>query len=131
MTGEVQYDRTATVPITIRGQDRADDITVAAIIDTGFDGFLSLPAAMVALLRLDYLGQMQTTVFGGFAATFDLHPAIVLFADEERGIVLTAAENPPLIGMSLLYGSKLTVDVVDGGAVSIEPLPFDPIMEGT
>jgi hypothetical protein len=29
----------------------------------------------------------------------------------------------PLIGMSLLYGSRVTLDVVDGGPVTIEPVP--------
>ena len=38
------------------------------------------------------------------------------------GIVL-AADGTPLIGMSLLRGTRVTVEVEDGGLVTIEPLP--------
>ena len=32
-------------------------------------------------------------------------------------------EGGALLGMSLLYGSRLVIDVVDGGAVTIDALP--------
>ena len=129
--GEVHFDRTATVSITIRGFSGANDKTIVAVIDTGFDRFLSLPMEWVTGLRLAFLGRGESVLFGGSVAEFDIYAAIVEIAGEERGIIVFAAENPPLIGMSLLYGLKLTVEVVDGGMVVIEPLPFEPIVETT
>lgn len=126
--GELQYDRTATVSVIVYGQSGADDITLDAIIDTGFDGFLSLPMDTISSLKLDFFDREETLVFGGLTAEFDTHLAVVEFAGEERGIVVFAAENPPLVGMSLLYGMKLTMEVVDGGLVNIETLPFEPVI---
>ena len=37
--------------------------------------------------------------------------------------MLLDADGGPLVGMSLLYGSRVTLDVVDGGPITIEPLP--------
>lgn len=62
--GEVQYDRTATVPVTIGGRGGAEDITIAAIIDTGFDGFLSLPMSLITELNLDYVSRRASSLFG-------------------------------------------------------------------
>ncbi len=125
--GEVQYDRTATVFITIRGRSGADDIGLDAIIDTGFDGFLSLPPDTVSLLKLDYFDREETSVFGGLTVEFDTFLGAVEFAGEGRGIVICATDNPPLIGMSLLYGLQLTVETVDGGEVTLARLPNAPL----
>ena len=42
--------------------------------------------------------------------------------DELREVMVLAAEGGPLIGMSLLRGSRITIDVDDGGLVAVEPL---------
>jgi hypothetical protein len=39
-----------------------------------------------------------------------------------EGIVL-AADGMPLVGMALLSGSRVCLDIIDGGRVTIEPLP--------
>jgi hypothetical protein len=38
-------------------------------------------------------------------------------------VLVLAADGGPLVGLSLLYGHRVTLDVVDGGRVSIEALP--------
>ena len=49
MTGVVNSDLEATIRLTIRGTDgRSRRIT--AVIDTGFDGWLSVPPSLVAEL---------------------------------------------------------------------------------
>jgi hypothetical protein len=44
---------------------------------------------------------------------------------EHKGKHLMVLEEAgaPLAGMSLLYGSRVTLQIVDGGDVTIEPLP--------
>ena len=53
----------------------------------------------------------------------DVYDASIEWDGQVRPILVLEADDVPLIGMALLYGSRLTIDVVDGGAVTIEPLP--------
>ncbi len=68
-------------------------------------------------------------MFGGEIVMFDIYLAAVEFAGEGRGVVAFAADNPPLIGMSLLYGLQMTMETVDGGELIITRLPHEPIGE--
>nr|MBC8228759.1 clan AA aspartic protease [bacterium] len=49
--------------------------------------------------------------------------AKVLWHNQEREVLVLQADGGPLVGMSLLYGSRVTLDVVDGGDVIIDILP--------
>jgi predicted aspartyl protease len=49
--------------------------------------------------------------------------ATILWHGQPRPIMVLEANSDPLAGMSLLYGSRLVVDVVDGGTVTVQPLP--------
>ena len=40
----------------------------------------------------------------------------------DREAVIRLRLRGPLVGVSLLYGHRLTVDVVDGGPVTLAPL---------
>ncbi|MDE2999679.1 MAG: hypothetical protein OXU79_11440 [Gemmatimonadota bacterium] len=46
----------------------------------------------------------------------------MLWNDEVRTVEVAAAETDPLVGMGLLRGYSLSVDVVENGAVMIESL---------
>jgi len=46
-----------------------------------------------------------------------------LWDGRARLVSVHTAQGAPLIGVSLLYDHLLTVEVFDGGAVTIEPLP--------
>ena len=43
--------------------------------------------------------------------------------EQERDILILETDGGPLIGMALLYGYRVTPDVVDGGPVTIAVLP--------
>lgn len=47
----------------------------------------------------------------------------VLWHGAERDVFVLQAEGGPLIGMSLLYRSRLILDVVTDGDVTIDALP--------
>jgi hypothetical protein len=38
-------------------------------------------------------------------------------------VLVLQADGGPLVGMSLLYGSRMTLDIVDDGDVIIDALP--------
>lgn len=48
--------------------------------------------------------------------------AKVLWHGQEREVLALQADGGPLIGMSLLYGSRLVLEVINNGNVTIESL---------
>ncbi|MGE3540493.1 MAG: hypothetical protein AB7N91_24015 [Candidatus Tectimicrobiota bacterium] len=53
----------------------------------------------------------------------DIYAATVIWDGRPRNILVEAADTDPLIGMALLYGHNVHIQVREGGRVSIEPLP--------
>jgi clan AA aspartic protease len=92
------------------------------VIDTGFTGFLSLPASIIATLDLPWSASDIVTLGDGSETLFDLYTATVIWAGQCREIYVAEAETEPLLGMLLLYGYRLQVDTIEGGTVKIEAL---------
>jgi predicted aspartyl protease len=93
------------------------------LIDTGFTGHLTLPA-----FRGQVPGPVAVRLRGGRTAdggttALRVYDARVLWRGRERLVPVYEAEGGPLVGMSLLRGSRLTVEVEPGGDVVIEDLP--------
>ena len=119
--GEVNANQEAIIPLQVRGQNgRTEKINAA--LDTGFTGFLTLPPALVTALRLPFRETSEFTLGDGNNVAFNVHVVTALWDGQEREVFVLAAEGGPLVGMSLLYGFRLTVDVVDGGVVTIKAL---------
>ena len=122
IAGRVTANREATTPLSISGPDRqARQIT--AIIDTGFNGYLTLPEDLIVNLNLSLVGNRRATLGDGNVATLDAYLATVLWHGREREVLLLQAEGEPLLGMALLYGSRLTLDAVVNGPVVINEIP--------
>lgn len=127
--GSVTDDgREPLLPLAILGGtpgpagDNPDGIEVRAVVDTGFDGELQIPPALVRQLGYPYLGTTSGTLADGSVERFDYHLGRLLWHGAEREVVVIASNGDPLVGMALLGGSRLTVDAVPGGAVRIERL---------
>ena len=97
--------------------------TLEAIIDTGFNGFLTLPLPEIARLGFAYQGNMEAVLGDGSETTMDMFLGTVRWEGQLREGTVLAADGTPLAGMDLLAGSRLCLDLIDGGAVTIEPLP--------
>lgn len=93
-----------------------------AAIDTGFTGFLTLSPALVELLQLPYWEASEFTLGDGSSVRLDVYKGRVSWDGLVREVLILEAEGTSLVGMSLLYGYRLTMDVVDGGPVTIEAL---------
>ena len=50
----------------------------------------------------------------------DVYFVKVKWHDEAREVLALQAEATPLVGMSLLWGSRVDFDAQDGGAVTID-----------
>ena len=92
-------------------------------IDTGYTGFLTLPPETIQELQLPRRGDLLVEVAAGNRQRLDRY--VVRVHWHGQGRVVSALEMPgePLLGMGLLWGSRLTVDAMEGGAVSIEEIP--------
>ena len=66
--GAVNSDYEAVITLALRGQaGQAREIEV--VIDTGYNGFLSLPPALVAELEFPVVGPSQATLANGVVET--------------------------------------------------------------
>ena len=120
--GQVNPRTEAVIPVLI--QDVAGHLLMQdAVIDTGFSGYLTLPLATITGLQLPFLISRVYSLGNNAQVNFDIYKAIVLWDGQQRDIQVLASEAYPLIGMSLLKGFRLTIDVVDGGEIRIEPCP--------
>ena len=51
-----------------------------------------------------------------------MYNAVIIWNEERISVPVLGLGVEPLVGMALLRGSRATIDVVEGGAVVIEPL---------
>ena len=107
------------VPLTVRGPT-GETREVDAVIDTGFNRFLTLPSTLVAELALPFIGVSRVVLANGSEETLDMHDVTVLRDGQSRDVDTFVADVTPLVGMSLLDGYALHVHVRDGGRVTIE-----------
>ena len=121
IVGVVTAAREAVLPVQVQGP-AGHRVTVDAVLDTGFTGFLTLPTAVVAALGLPFAGTSRATLSDGSAVGLDVFEATVLWDGRPRAITVLAAEGGVLVGMALLMGFRLTLDGVVGGRVALESL---------
>ena len=93
---------------------------VVAVVDTGFNGFLTLPAALATELRLPFASIGRANLADGSEIAYDVYGATVLWDGEARAIEVAATGSTPLVGMLLLDGHDLSIQVRDGGRVVIQ-----------
>ena len=95
---------------------------VEAVIDTGFTGFLSLPLSIINSLGLPWHFRDMGTLGDGSEVIFDMYKATVIWDGKTQIIDVAASDADPLVGMSLLYGFKVQMEVIERGVVIIEAL---------
>ena len=117
--GFVNANLEAVVTLPVRGTaGRARE--VEAVIDTGFNGYLTLPPMLAADLGLPVVGDAEAVLADGSDAAFDVYGATVLWDGEARYIEVGAVGVGVLAGMRLLDSHSLYVEVEGGGRVIIE-----------
>ena len=121
ISGTVTELLDAILSLSVRGEGGKLE-RIEAVIDTGFSGELTLPPSLVEPLGLQWLGRQQGKLADGQLHTFDVYAATVVWGNEERIVEVESADIDPLIGMSLLAGNRLTIEVRPDGEVKIEAL---------
>ena len=67
----------------------------------------------------DFVEVTKAVLSDGSIVDVDLYRAVVIFDGRQREVLVYSTEGYSLIGMSMLSGHKLSVEVVDGGSVTI------------
>jgi clan AA aspartic protease len=120
MRGRVADDgREAILPLTVIGRSGVRT-EIEAAVDTGFTGSLCLPLDIVRSLSAPFLGRGVAVLADGSTVETSYHRARVLWHGRQRAIQVLVTEGGPLVGMTLLRGSVLTVAVSPGGEVTVE-----------
>jgi len=122
IVGSVNTYLEAIVRLVISGPPGQEQ-ELDAVIDTGFNGFLTLPPRLISTLGLPFRRRGRAVLADGSESLFDIYEARVLWDGQSRRVAIDAVETEPLIGMALLSGYELTVQVVVGGRVSLKAIP--------
>ena len=119
ITGTVNADYEAIIRLLVHGP-AGPAHEVDAMIDTGFNGFLTLPSALVTTLGLIRRSRGRALLANGSEELFDIYGVTVLWDGQQRYIEADAVDTTPLVGMSLLDGYDLHIQVANGGQVVIQ-----------
>ena len=117
--GAVNASLEAVLAVSVTGPEgRAQ--TVEAVIDTGYNGLLTLPPAAVQQLALPFVTRGQATLANGSKDVFDVYDATSSWDGKAIDILIDEADTTPLVGMALLENHSLHIDVRIGGRATIE-----------
>ena len=120
--GVVNLRHEAIVRLRVRGPSGVES-DVDGIVDSGFSSALTLPSATVSALGL--VRELHSSAFlaDGSVRDFDVCAAEVSWDGNWRPILVSAIGDESLIGMRLLAGHELRIEVIPNGVVAIAPLP--------
>ena len=113
--------REPRIRLTIVGY-RGQSLEFEAVVDTGNTGALTLPATVIAKLKLHWHSIGRAILADGSERFFDVYKAKVIWHGRPRSILVDEFDATPLVGMTLLAGSELTVQVRSRGKVTIKRL---------
>ncbi len=96
------------------------DVEIECIVDTGFEGSLTLPASVVAILGLPFVTDLNTTLASDEAFVVPVHRASIRWDGRVVNVAILPLGRQPLLGTALLADHRLEVEFIDGGMVAID-----------
>ena len=111
----------ARLNVLVRSEGRPDE-EIEFVVDTGFEGFLTLPPNVVAELDLPYLARIQANLADNSGVATNAHAIRIVWEGVEREVVVLAMGRRPLIGTALLEESHLSIDFCEGGTVLVDEI---------
>ena len=108
----------AYADVTVRGPS-GHEINISALVDTGFNSFLSLPPRMVEYLGLLPLGTDDVVLANAETDTAFMFVGQAGWRHEMRGIPIHQIGDEPSVGTALLRSLNLSIDFVPNGDVRV------------
>lgn len=97
------------VKLTVGGRKRSGDID--AVLDTGFDGYLSLPVSMAVQLGLELIGTDTVQYADGRTARELVFTVSVKMSGKDKLVPTTLTDSvEALAGTALFSGMKVSFD---------------------
>ncbi len=89
------------------------------MVDTGFDGWLTLSPILIQLLRLPWFSEGSAELADGSQSFFDVYDAMILWDRTRRQVFVSEADSIPLVGMALMQGYNLKMQIQPRGKVTL------------
>jgi clan AA aspartic protease len=123
LTGRVNTSLQPWVAIEVMGAD-GQFRSIEFVLDTGFNGTLTLPLDAIRRLGLPPDGPREVFLANGDAVTLNGWGGTVIWQGRRSSILVLQADGEPLLGMRLLHGHRVSLDVLEGGDVTIDEIPL-------
>ena len=121
MIGRTVVGDEARVELTVEGI-RGQSKTIEAVVDTGFSSWLTLPPDLIKSLELPWYSVEEGILADGSTCRYDVFEAAVIWDGKLRPIFVDAADIEPLVGMKLMRGYELRVQVRERGKITLKRL---------
>ena len=122
IVGSINQDGDLTVPVRVLDANQHVH-RFEVVVDTGFRGDLSLLPYQIRDLGLEPSLPIEMILATGLEALVNSYEGTAVWRDGTRPVRILETDNTPLIGTALLWGSLLSAEMTDHGAVTIGPLP--------
>ena len=109
------------IEIDVMGEDNRRQ-PIETVLDTGFSGYLTLPWDSIRGLGLQSAGQRAFELANGEQFEFNTYLAMVSGHERLRLVTVLESDSVPLLGAFLLWGNRVTLDMLDDGDVTIDEL---------
>lgn len=114
----------ATVPVIFRLPEQPD-FSLDFVIDTGFNGYLTLPLQAVNAINLPLSANTPATLADGSQILLSIHLATIVWDNVERVVPILVSGNKPLLGTAMMQRYDLEIDFEDDGLVSLAKIPIE------
>ena len=119
ITGKINHHLEAVIIVDFVGSDGLLH-SLEVVLDTGYNGDLTLPQDAIQQLGLVLLGRRSATLANGESVVLNAYLGTVSWHGLPRQVVILQTDEDSLLGMSLLQESRVTLEVWDDGGVVIE-----------
>ena len=107
------------IRITVAASDAGRPRVVECVVDTGFTGWLTLPPDIIRQFGLEYVGRRRVNLADGRRRRVRLYRAFIHWGGTALPRLIHQSAGNPLVGMGLLAGNRLVVEIIAGGDVTV------------
>jgi clan AA aspartic protease len=119
--GIVGDDWKPIVSIDVVGPDNSAE-DVRALVDTGFNQYLTLQSATAQALNLPFIDSTVAILADGSKIEVEVRRAVVVWNGVRRPVAAYITEGHPSLGMPMFQNCRLVINAVPGGTVTIDEL---------
>ena len=118
ITGKVKSSLQGTITLELKGDEGQSEV-IEALVDTGYNGYLTLPLAILQRLNAPFYNSGFATLADGSRIPVNSYLVRVVWDGTEKIVTADEAEGIPLIGMELMLDYVVTVEAWNGGQVTV------------